>query len=188
MNRKKTLLSVLLLLIVLLPLLVLPVNGGGWATVGITKMPEQLYAGRPFTIEFMVWQHGNKPVHELNWGNDRSTPIEPVISFGSADAGAKMMFEARPANKPGLFTAEISLPGDGEWFLSIDPNPLGGVTEFDPLTVLPESAAPATGATLFGRSITPMLNNMTAVISFTAVFLLAMLVLAYRSFQGREVN
>jgi hypothetical protein len=187
-NRKKNLFYLIFLLILAFPLLSLPVYAGGWATVSITSMPEELYAGRPFTIEFMVRQHGNKPVHDLYWDNNRRIPVEPVISLGSAEAKGKLMFKAQPVKQPGLFKAEITLPDEGEWFLSIDPNPLGGVTEFDPLNVLPASAAPAVGPTVLGQSILPMLNNSTAAYSFAAIFLLAMFLLAYRSYQGRGVN
>ena len=62
MNKK--ILAFLFSLLVLLVLFVvaLPAGAGAWATVGVTEMPETIYAERPFTIEFMVWQHGNKPV------------------------------------------------------------------------------------------------------------------------------
>jgi hypothetical protein len=187
MNRKKILFS-LFLLALALPLLVLPANAGGWATVGITQMPEELVAERPFTLEFMVWQHGNKPVHELNWGDGESRPIEPLISLGSADAGEKLTFKARPAKELGLFTAEITLPAEGEWFLSIDPNPLGGITEFDSLTVLPRSAAPAAGLFNRGQSFPPLLSNSTAVFTFAAGILLAILIIAYRAYQGKQAG
>ena len=144
MNKK--ILAFLFSLLVLLVLFVvaLPAGAGAWATVGVTEMPETIYAERPFTIEFMVWQHGNKPVHELHWGVDRSVAVSPLASFGSPDAGEKLMFTAVPLEKPGLFRADIILPGAGTYYWSIAPEPLHGVTEFDPLTVEPAAAAPTT--------------------------------------------
>ena len=186
MVRKKTLLILFALLILALPLLVLPAYAGGWAEVEITSMPDKLYAGRPFTIEFMVLQHGNKPVHDLAWGDSGRTPVEPVISLGSSSAGGKLTFKARPAKQPGLFTAEITLPGEGEWLLSIDPKPLGSIGEFDALTVLPESSAPAAAPAIQAQSLPPMLNNTTAIITFAAGIFLAILLLAYRTYQGKQ--
>jgi hypothetical protein len=186
MVRKKTLLILFALLILALPLLVLPVYAGGWAEVKITRIPDELYAGRPFTIEFMVLQHGNKPVHELSWNGDRTVPIEPVISLGSAEAQAKLTVKAQPAKQPGLFMAEITLPGEGEYYLSIDPNPLGGISKFEPLNVLPESAAPAAAPVVQSFSLPPMFNNTTAVITFAAGIFLAIVLLAYRTYQDKQ--
>jgi len=115
------------------------VKAGGWATVGITEMPEQIVAGKPFAIEFMVWQHGNKPVHVLQWDNNRSRPITPQVTLTSADDGQTVTFTAQAAKQKGLFVAEITVPAEGSWEWSIAPDPLAGVSKFDSLTVLPAS-------------------------------------------------
>jgi len=139
MTRRLIVLFAALMLVPLWVVIAVPVHAGGWATVGITEMPEEIVAGRPFTLQFMVWQHGNKAVHEISWDGKRMIPIEPLVSFGSAEAGQKLMFDAQPAKEPGLFTAEIKLPEEGEYVWTIAPQPLAGVTEFEPLTVLPEA-------------------------------------------------
>jgi hypothetical protein len=144
MSRKLILLFAALLVVPLLIVFAAPVYAGGWATVGVTEMPEEIVAGRPFTLTFMVWQHGNKPVHELSWDEGRIIPVRPLVSFGSADAGQKLMFEAQPSEKqPGCFTVEIMLPEEGEYAWTIAPQPLAGVTEFEPLAVLPAEGGTA---------------------------------------------
>jgi len=177
MNRKMTLLFSLLLILPLI-LFAAPVYAGGWATVGITEMPEEIEAGRPFTLQFMVWQHGNKPVHELSRGSNRVMPVEPVISFGSAEAGQKLMFKAQPAKQPGLFTAEIMLPAEGEYVWTIAPQPLAGVTEFEPLTVIPAGTGtavhPAAAQTLSLAGVTFPLWVAAAGLLLVAVFALTL--------------
>ena len=177
MNRKMTLLFSLLLILPLI-LFAAPVYAGGWATVGITEMPEEIEAGRPFTLQFMVWQHGNKPVHELSRGSNRVMPVEPVISFGSAEAGQKLMFKAQPAKQLGLFTAEIMLPAEGEYVWTIAPQPLAGVTEFEPLTVIPAGTGtavhPAEAQTLSLAGVTFPLWVAAAGLLLVAVFALTL--------------
>ena len=100
-------------------------------------MPDQIYAGRPFTLEFMVWQHGNKAVHNLTWDKDRTIPITPRVTLTSKESAESVTFAARPAKQKGLFAAEVTVPSYGNWEWSIAPDPLAGVTELGPLTVLP---------------------------------------------------
>lgn len=178
MTRRLILLFAALLLVPLLVVIAVPVHAGGWATVGITEMPEEIVAGRPFTLQFMVWQHGNKPVHELSRGSNRVMPVEPVISFGSAEAGQKLMFKAQPAKQLGLFTAEIMLPEEGEYVWTIAPQPLAGVTEFEPLTVIPAGTGtdvqPVTAQMLSLAGITFPLWAAAAGLLLLAVFALAL--------------
>lgn len=140
---------------------------GGWATIGITQMPQEIVAGRPFTIEFMVWQHGNKAVHDLYWDNNERIPITPVVLFAAAGAGQKLVFEAAPGKEPGLFAAEITLPAAGDYAWAIAPEPLQGVTELDPLTVAAAGAAAsvqaapaAAGGVLAGTAVPALAAGM----------------------------
>jgi hypothetical protein len=178
MTRRLILLFAALLLVPLLVVIAVPVHAGGWATVGITEMPEEIVAGRPFTLQFMVWQHGNKAVHEISWDGKRMIPIKPLVSFGSAEAGQKLMFDAQPAKEPGLFTAEIMLPEEGEYVWTIAPQPLAGVTEFEPLTVIPAGTGtavdPVTAQMLSLAGITFPLWAAAAGLLFLAVFALAL--------------
>jgi hypothetical protein len=176
MSRKLILLFAALLVVPLLVVLAAPVYAGGWATVGATEMPEEIVAGRPFMMTFMVWQHGNKPVHELSWDEGRVIPVRPLVSFGSAGAGQKLMFEAQPSEKiPGCFTVEIMLPEEGEYTWTIEPRPLAVVTEFEPLTVLPVGSGTAVQAaavpslTLAGASL-PLWPAAALILVLVAIF------------------
>ncbi len=141
MNRK-TLVFSLSLLFFAVVIWAAPAYAGGWATIGVTEMPDQIVAGRPFTLEFMVWQHGNKAVHNLIWDNNRTIPVTPQVILHSPDSAETVTFDARPGKQKGLFIAEITVPTDGVWEWSISPDPLAGVTELKPLTVLPPPKAP----------------------------------------------
>jgi len=186
MTRKIFALCIECFALAVLLILALPAHAGGWATVGITEMPEEIEAGQGFTIEFMVWQHGNKPVHTLNWNNDRTIPITPRISFSSAEAGEKLMFDAQPAKQPGVFAAKITLPTEGEWLWSIAPEPLVGVTEFDPLSVAPPSkgAAVQTAATRGLALAGVQIPTWTGILAL-AIAAVAIIFLTYRSILAR---
>jgi hypothetical protein len=185
MNRHLTALLSALICAAALIFLASPAHAGGWATVGITAKPEQIYAGQPFTVEFMVWQHGNKPVHNLVWDNNRRIPVTPRVRLSSADGQQKAAFEAVPAKKLGLFTAEITLPDDGEWHWSIMPDPLVGATKLEPLTALPAGAAPAAqSATPF--TPLPVTAGVPLAAALGAVALLGVIALAAHLHRARQ--
>jgi hypothetical protein len=152
------------------------VKAGGWATVGVTQLPQQIYAQQPFTIEFMVWQHGNKPVHELAINGREPQFVKPRIILMPADGSAALTVMAQPLAKLGLFTAEITLPAAGEWHWRVEPDPLEGVSEFETLNVLPpqpETTVPSTlrqVLTLAGAGL-PLWGVLGAIGLLLAVFL-----------------
>jgi hypothetical protein len=157
-------------------LLAQPAYAGGWATVGITEMPDQPQAQQPFELAFMVWQHGNKAVHEIYWDGDRRLALAPEVTFTSPETGQSLIFTAEPAKQPGLFITEVNLPGEGTWEWSIALEPLHNVTEMQPLTVLPAKSAAAKEApvqvlTLFAANV-PLLAVLAAAV-FVGLLLMA---------------
>ncbi len=181
MTRKITFAGALLLITLFLALLPSAAHAGGWATVGITELPEEIVAGRPFTLRFMVWQHGNKPVHDLGWAAGERYPVTPQITLTSAQSGETVTAAAVPARQKGLFTAEITLPSAGEWRWSIAPDPLAGVTEFDPLSAQPQTAVSLPAA---AGALLPTVPFSGALLALPAVLFFAFTRRAYR---GRGV-
>ncbi len=129
---------VVLLVAVLLLALVPTVLAGGWAVVTLDEAPGEIHAGQPWTVSFMVMQHGQTPVHRL----DPKSPIEPLLVAENPATGQRVEIVAAPTKKVGQFVAEVTFPSEGAWTWTIFPNPLAGETLFEPLNVLPALAAP----------------------------------------------
>ena len=126
--------------VLLLILLALPVGAalaGGWAVVSLDNPPGEIHAGQPWTMGFTVLQHGQTPVHRL----DATTPVEPLLVATNTADGRRVEVDAQPTEEVGHFVVEVTFPSDGTWEWIIYPNPLGGDTLFEPLTVLPATAA-----------------------------------------------
>lgn len=86
----------------------LPVFAGGWAVVTLDELPTNIIAGEPFSIGFMVRQHGHTPMDGLS----------PTIT-ATLDKDAQFVVNAEPSGKPGHYTATLTFPKEGEWRWSI---------------------------------------------------------------------
>lgn len=117
---------------------------GGWATVTVDQLPAEVHAGEPFSLGFMVRQHGVTPVHNL--GADY--PIEPLIAATNTETGEHVEFIAKPTEELGHFAVDVTLPVAGTWEWSITPQPFGEQV-LEPLSVLPASQFTLAGS-LFG--------------------------------------
>lgn len=138
-------LSGLLVVVALLVALRGTARAGGWATLTLDSVPNEVYAGEPLTVGFMVRQHGTHPVHEA-WGE----PMRPVLRAWNAETGAKLEAEAKADGEVGHFTVEVIFPEAGVWEWELDPVVLEGRMKYEPLTVLPARAASSEGATVAG--------------------------------------
>lgn len=126
--------TIFLLLIAGLIALALPANtlAGGWAVITLDELPTQVNAGEPFTISFMVRQHGRTPMGELS----------PTISARNTNNGESINVVADPQGEIGHYTATLAFPSAGTWDWSIQafsmdqPMPplsvLGGKTSIAP--------------------------------------------------------
>lgn len=128
-------LPVLLMVGALIGLMVLPaaVQAGGWAVVTLDQMPDTITAGQPFTIGFMVRQHGKTPVDGLT----------PTITLRSSDPGVEnpVITQAKPDGAIGHYVATITLPQAGSWTWAVET--FGPIAEMSPLTVAAPATAPA---------------------------------------------
>ena len=90
--------------------LVTPVFAGGWAVVTLDTLPTQVVARQPFTIGFVVRQHGVRPMEGL----------APKIILYSPDTRETVTLTAKAEGATGHYTAEVAFPGGGTWDWSID--------------------------------------------------------------------
>jgi hypothetical protein len=130
---RNTIFKTILILAAML-LLVVPVMAGGWAVVTVDSLPKDVHAGDNIHLEFMVRQHGDKPVHSVDFM--QGEPLVPYLLARHSDTGQTIQVEAQPAEEVGRFTLDVVFPSEGSWQWQITPHPLEGTIQFEPLTVL----------------------------------------------------
>lgn len=150
----------------LLLLLAAPVAAGGWAVVTLDALPRDVRAGQPFTIGFMVRQHGQTP-------NSDVAPV--VMARLPGETVETLRVDARQQGQVGHFVADLTFPRAGDWEWQIMPEPYGE-TRLGTLTVLPAIAvasapqAETVQAPAFGAV---QLLGMLLLIAAAVVFVLA---------------
>lgn len=87
-------------------------RAGSWATLTLSELPGEVVAERPFTIEFLLLQHGRTPLS----GSDIFTKVTAV----HPESGERLSFSAEPLKEPGYYEATITLPKGGEWQWEIE--------------------------------------------------------------------
>lgn len=127
-------LKVLLICLALL-IFATPALAGGWATVTLHQMPGEIRAGETVDLSFVVLQHGETPIHYV--AHLDNAPMEPYLTARNVDTDETLRVAAERGKEVGRFTLEVVFPSEGKWEWKIAPDPLVGVTEFEPLTVLP---------------------------------------------------
>ena len=150
MNAKRILCASLVLLALLA--LTAPAWAGGWAVVTLDTLPTQVVAGQPFSIGFIVRQHGQRPLEGL----------APAIILYSPGTRETSTVTAKAEGAIGHYTAEVTFPGAGTWDWSIDafgfaPQPMPR------LTVL--GAAPAVSSGTRASLSLPTLIGFIALIA-----------------------
>jgi hypothetical protein len=95
----------LLLLLVPLALLVAApsAHAGGWATVGLSSMPEGTPPGQPWDVDITVLQHGRTPLEG----------VTPTVHISSGDT--TKTFVAKPTGEAGVYRARVVFPKPGRW-------------------------------------------------------------------------
>ena len=82
---------------------------GGWATVGLSSLPEGTQPGEPWVVRITVLQHGRTPLEG----------VAPRVLLRDAD-GAERSFVAKPAGKAGVYEASVVFPSAGRWTYLVD--------------------------------------------------------------------
>src|SRR5215470_15910786 len=75
-------------------------SAGGFATVGLSSLPDGTAPGRPWHVTLTILQHGRTPLSLL----------QPTITIRSARGGVTRTFKARPAERRGTYTADVVFP------------------------------------------------------------------------------
>lgn len=96
----------------LLPaVLVLPALGawlGGWAVTTVDHLPDYVEAGEPFTISYVVRQHGEEPLQSLRGELE-------------ATSGKTRITAKATGTRNGRYNVTMGLPHPGDWTLVIKP-------------------------------------------------------------------
>src|SRR3989442_13557340 len=117
---------------------------GGWAVVKVKCLPEYFVAGKQYTIEFQVRQHGRTLLSGLR--------PELVIA---PPAGREIIIPAVPRSAPGAYAVTFTAPAAGDMRLTIKSGFGNNELRLYPQTVVaaggsrPALAARALGQMLF---------------------------------------
>ncbi len=88
----------------------LPAFAGGWAVVTLDHLPDQVIAGQPVNVGFVVRQHGITPLGGL----------KPVIRLQKAgEANSKAVPVASDGNT-GHYSATLTFPSAGVWQWTVE--------------------------------------------------------------------
>ena len=82
---------------------------GGWATVGLSSLPEGTQPGEPWVVRITVLQHGRTPLEG----------VAPRVVLRDAP-GAEHSFVAKPTGKAGVYEASVVFPSAGRWTYLVD--------------------------------------------------------------------
>jgi len=118
-------------------LLVLPAvaGAGGFATVGLSSLPDGTTPGKPWHVTLTILQHGRTPMSSL----------KPTVRVASADGQTVRTFPAKRAGKAGTYTADVVFPSAGRWSYSVD----DGFTQthfYAPVAIGASAAVPVPGS------------------------------------------
>jgi hypothetical protein len=89
------------------PATTMPLPAGGWASISVEKLPDQITVGKSLDIVFVVKQHGQTPLSGL----------KPTLEI---KGGATMpRVAAEPAREKGQYKAAVVLTQAGDYFITI---------------------------------------------------------------------
>ncbi len=117
-------------ILALLTALAIPMTAqaGGWVVVTLDRVPTGVQPQVPFSVGFMVRQHGRTP----------NSGFPATIKARNTSTHELVMTTAKPEGKTGHFVATLTLPSAGQWEWEIDV--IGPAAVMSPLQV---GAAPA---------------------------------------------
>jgi hypothetical protein len=99
-------------------------SAGGFATVGLSSLPDGTAPGKPWHVTLTILQHGRTPLSNL----------QPSVTVRSADGKTARTFAARPARKAGLYTADVVFPRAGTWRYEVN-DAFSQVHQFAPVAI-----------------------------------------------------
>jgi YtkA-like protein len=108
---------------------------GGFATVGLSSLPDGTPPGTPWHVTLTILQHGRTPLSDL----------QAAVSIRSADGKTTRTFAVKPADKPGLYTADVVFPAAGRWRYSVNDG-FSQIHSFAPVAIGSSRAVPIPGS------------------------------------------
>lgn len=96
---------------------------GNMAVTVFDSLPEEFEAGRTYTLEYSILQHGVNPVEGAN----------SVLTFTAVDDGETLAFAATETSTPGRYRVDVTLPRNGDWSWQVsqgafEPHVFGALT------------------------------------------------------------
>ncbi|HMJ95408.1 MAG TPA: hypothetical protein VK486_06125 [Thermoleophilaceae bacterium] len=82
---------------------------GGWATVGLSSLPDGAQPGEAWVVDLTVLQHGRTPLEG----------IAPRVLLRASD-GAEKHFVAKPTQRAGVYRARVVFPSAGRFTYLVD--------------------------------------------------------------------
>ncbi|MET0972031.1 MAG: hypothetical protein ABWY95_01280 [Thermoleophilaceae bacterium] len=112
-----------------LVLLIAPASAlaGGWATVGLSSMPDGTAPGEPWVVDLTILQHGRS-----------ETPLDglqPMVHVVKADGGGRRSFAAKPTGRPAVYPASVIFESAGTWRYSVEDGFVGYTHRYPPVGI-----------------------------------------------------
>lgn len=86
-----------------------PAHAGCWATAGISPLPTAVEAGKVWTVDVTVLQHGRTPMPDAM----------PAVVITNSKTGASQTIAAKPTNTVGVYRADVTFPSGGSWDVAV---------------------------------------------------------------------
>ena len=139
-------------------------GAGGFATVGLSSLPDGTAPGKPWHVTLTILQHGRTPLSGLS----------PEVRIRSADGTTARTFAARSARRPGLYTADVVFPTAGQWRYAIADG-FSQTHQFAPVAIGTAASATAASAVPSAPAETDGANLGAAIAAAVVAGLLAAL-------------
>lgn len=81
---------------------------GGWATVGLSSLPDGAQPREAWVVDLTVLQHGRTPLEG----------VEPRVLIRGD--GSEQAFVAKPTARAGVYRARVVFPSAGRWTYAVD--------------------------------------------------------------------
>lgn len=111
-------------------------QAGGWATVGVSPLPDGTAAEKTWSPEITVLQHGRTPLGGLS----------PVVTIRNDSSDEERSYPATETAETGVYRADVVFPSGGDWRVVVKSGfwGEGGTVTYGPVTIepLPPAAAP----------------------------------------------
>jgi hypothetical protein len=133
MRKAMTILAVAAFLAAMMP----SALAGSMAVTAFDSLPDEFEAGRTYTLDYTILQHGVTPVDGAN----------SVVIFTSVGSGERVIFEATATGAPGRYTVDVTVPGEGAWEMQVTQGPFEA-HDFGVLDVSPAVAGAGSGPSL----------------------------------------